>query len=78
MQLLNLCLSHKGTMNIIENISQDHDIDVQMWCDELVPLIKKPVLDVSWYTITIGCCDVRVHNYVIIVSTLNFQVGSGI
>ena len=33
-----------GTMKIIGNISADHDIDVQMWSDELVP---KPPEEVS-------------------------------
>ena len=47
MQPLNVCLSHRGTMNIVENISQDHDVEVQMWCDELVSLIKEPAKDVS-------------------------------
>ena len=44
MQPLNVCLSYSGTMKIIGNISEDHDIDVQMWSDELVP---KPPKEVS-------------------------------
>ena len=44
MQPLNVCLSYSGTMKIIGNISADHDIDVQMWSDELVP---KPPEEVS-------------------------------
>ena len=44
MQPLNVCLSYSGTMKIIGNISSDHDIDVQMWSDELVP---KPPEEVS-------------------------------
>lgn len=41
MQPLNVCLSHVGTMKIVNKISQDHDVEVQMWCHELVPLIPK-------------------------------------
>ena len=43
MQPLNVCLSYSGTMKIIGNISEDHDIDVQMWSDELVPKPQEKV-----------------------------------
>lgn len=40
-------MSYQGTMNIVEKISEDHDIEVQEWTDELVNLIEKPSQDVS-------------------------------
>ena len=47
LQPLNLYMSHMGTINIVNKISEDHDVEVQMWCHELLPLIKKPAQDVS-------------------------------
>ena len=40
-------MSCQGTMNIVEKNSEDHDIEVQEWADELVNLIEKPSQDVS-------------------------------
>ena len=40
-------MSYQGTINIVEKISEDHDIQVQEWADELVHLIEKPSQDVS-------------------------------
>ena len=34
-------------MNIVRSISQDHDVEVQIWCDELTPLIDKPTVSMS-------------------------------
>lgn len=45
LQPLCVCLSYQGTMNIIDQISADHDIDVQLWADELVDRIRKPSED---------------------------------
>ena len=36
-------------MNIVEKISEDHDVEVQEWADELVNLIEKPSQDVCCY-----------------------------
>ena len=47
LQLLGICMSYQGTMNIVEKISEYHDIRVQEWADELVHLIEKPSQDVS-------------------------------
>ena len=47
MQPLSICMSYQGTMNIVEKISQDHDMEVQIWADELVDLIEKPPQEVS-------------------------------
>lgn len=65
MQPLNVCLSYSGTMKIIGNISEDHDIDVQMWSDELVPKPPKEVsiagARVYWeynYIVTFSVCNV--------------------
>ncbi len=35
-------MSYQGTMNIIEMITEDHDIEIQTWCDERRPLIQRP------------------------------------
>ena len=32
---LNLCMSYQGTLNVVENISKDHAIEVEFWGDEL-------------------------------------------
>ncbi len=42
LQPLGVCMSYQGTMNIVEKISEDHDVEVEIWADELVKLIKKP------------------------------------
>ena len=47
LQPLGICMSYQGTMNIVEKISEYHDIQVQEWADELVHLIEKPSQDVS-------------------------------
>ena len=35
-----LCLSHSGTIRLIDRISQDYDIDVQYWSDALLEDLK--------------------------------------
>lgn len=40
MQPLNVCLSYQGTLNTVERISEDHQVEVQMWADELLPVVK--------------------------------------
>ncbi|XP_064385649.1 uncharacterized protein LOC135334421 isoform X3 [Halichondria panicea] len=47
LQPLNLCLSHKGSLNIVRGISQDYDVEVQEWRDKLIERIPKPTADVS-------------------------------
>ena len=42
MQPLGVCMSYQTTLNIVEKISQDHDVEVQIWADELANLIEKP------------------------------------
>ena len=39
MQPLNVCMSYQGTLKTIERISEDHDVEVQMWSDELLPVV---------------------------------------
>ena len=29
-------------MNVVEKISQDHDVEVEIWADELVNQVEKP------------------------------------
>ena len=62
MQPLNVCLSYSGTMKIIGNISEDHDIDVQMWSDELVPKPPEEVSIAGFYCeyniVTFSVCNV--------------------
>lgn len=47
MQPLNVCLSYQGTLNTVENISEDHQVEVQMWQDELLPVVEKTSNPVS-------------------------------
>ena len=42
MQPLNICQSYYGALKIVDNLSKDHDIDVQMSSDLLRELIQEP------------------------------------
>jgi len=42
MQPLNVCLSYYGALKIVDNLSKDHDIEVQMSSDLLWELIQEP------------------------------------
>ena len=35
-------LSHVVTINIVEKISEGHDVEVQEWSDRLPPFVKNP------------------------------------
>ena len=35
LQPLNICLSYQGTLNLVEKLCQDHDVEVQFWADEI-------------------------------------------
>ena len=35
LQPLNLCMSYQSSLNTIEKLSEDHDVEVQFWCDEM-------------------------------------------
>ncbi len=35
LQPLNVCLSYQATLNLVEAISEGHDVAVQYWGDEL-------------------------------------------
>ena len=35
-----VCLSHSGTIKFINKISEDYDIEVQYWSDELLDSLK--------------------------------------
>ena len=45
LQPLNLCLSYKQTMRIVEKMSSDHDSEVIAWREKLFDLIEKPSLN---------------------------------
>ena len=66
MQPLNVCLSHVGTMKIVEKISEGHDTEVQEWSDRLLPLVKKPSQTVSYIMICkvvhLNVVDLSVHD----------------
>ena len=61
LQPLNVCLSFQGTVNIIDKLSEDHDIEVQMWSDELLKEMKRPTQDVSAQAIAL-CLWEWIHN----------------
>lgn len=42
MQPLNVCLSYAGALKIVDNLSKEHDIEVQMSGDLLRELIEEP------------------------------------
>lgn len=35
LQPLNVCMSYQGTLNLVDKIGEDHDIEVQFWADEI-------------------------------------------
>ena len=43
LQPLNICMSYQGTLNLIEKISEDHDVEVQYWCDQMKDLYLQKV-----------------------------------
>lgn len=47
LQPLNICLSHKGSINIVQKISQGYDQSVLEWQEDLSEKISKPQADVS-------------------------------
>ena len=47
LQPLNVCLSYQGTLNLVEKISEYHDVEVQFWQDELKERIPKPAVSSS-------------------------------
>ena len=40
-QPLNVCKPYPGTMNVVESISLDHDVEVEIWAEELVSQVDK-------------------------------------
>lgn len=40
LQPLNICMSYQRTLDLVRNISQDHDVEVEFWKDELVKLVE--------------------------------------
>ena len=45
-------MSYQQTLRTIDKLSEDHDVKVQFWADELSELIHKPPERVSVYSIT--------------------------
>lgn len=37
-----MCLSYQGAHNTVNRICEDHDVEVQMWADNLLPVIDEP------------------------------------
>ena len=44
---LTLCMSYQQTLRIIDKLSEDHDVKVIFWADELIELVDKPPERVS-------------------------------
>lgn len=41
---LNLCMSYQASLDTVERISSDHDVEVEFWSDELkVAFLEKKV-----------------------------------
>ena len=47
LQPLNICMSYQGTLNLIEKISEDHDVEVQYWCDQIKDLYLQKVKEIT-------------------------------
>ena len=43
LQPLNICMSYQGTLNLIEKIREDHDVEVQYWSDQMKDLYLQKV-----------------------------------
>ena len=50
LQPLNICMSYQGTLNLIEKISEDHDVEVQYWCDQMKDLYFQKVKKLHSFT----------------------------
>ena len=50
LQSLNICMSYQGTLNLIEKISEDHDVEVQYWCDQMKDLYLQKVKKLYSFT----------------------------
>ena len=50
LQPLNICMSYQGTLNLIEKISEDHDVEVQYWCDQMKDLYLQKVKKLHSFT----------------------------
>ena len=35
-----VCLTHAGTIKAVDQIAEDHDIDVTYWSDDLLPYLQ--------------------------------------
>ena len=44
LQPLQVCMSYKHTLRVVEKISEHHDVEVQFWRDEMKRRIPKPVV----------------------------------
>lgn len=49
-----MCLSHTGTLALIERLSEDYDIDVQLWSDDLLTNLKVYSLYAAEYLDILG------------------------
>ena len=47
MQKLNICMSYKQSLRILKEISEHHDVEVQIWADEMKGMIEAPQKQVS-------------------------------
>ena len=54
---LNICMSYQQTLRTLDKISEDHDVQVQVWAEELTKRIEKPPERVSLQSA--NHCDVN-------------------
>lgn len=70
MQPLCVCMSYQ---HIVELISQDHDVEVQVWQDDLVKQVKIPSQTVNLMIIILQLCMYAVlHTWFVLVSAIFF------
>ena len=54
---LNVCMSYQQTLRLIDKLSEDHDVNVKFWAEELTDPIDKPLERVSFYIYSINICS---------------------
>jgi len=47
LQPLHVCLSYQGTQNLIERLSENYDVQVQYWCEDIKDLFFKSEVSFS-------------------------------
>ena len=52
---LHICLSHSGTLKLVDKLSSDYDPNVQFWSDDLLEQLKVNIQNNFLVQIFISC-----------------------